>query len=96
VYIENTLSTPPLAQVNTLNVVHDCNQVAWHFEFIGLGPQRIRGFDYFLVNSKGQIYEEYVEFNSLAWAEDTGFNVTPPTTGEYAPQTSGPARLFRR
>jgi hypothetical protein len=88
-YIEDTLSTPPIPQINTLAVVHGCNQMVWQWEFIGIGPQfRVRGMTLITVDQDNKVAEQYVEFNSLAWAIDIGFNVTPPTTGPFAPPSS--------
>ena len=78
-YINDTLSTEPIAQINTLNVVAGCNQMVWQWEFIGIGTgeYRIRGMTLITVDANSSIVEQYVEFNSLAWGANIGFNITP-------------------
>lgn len=81
-YIADTLSAPPIPTINTLAIVHGCSQMVWQWEFLGIGPQfRVRGFTLITVDSYNKVIEQYVEFNSLAWAADIGFNITPPAGG---------------
>jgi len=58
--------------------------MVWQWEFIGIasGVNRVRGMTLITVDDKAQIIQQYVEFNSLAWAINAGFNVTaPPYSG---------------
>ena len=67
-----------------MSLTVECNQFVWQWRFYGIGPGPnpwIQGFTLGKVNSDGQIYYQYVEFNSLAWAEDIGFTVIPPAGG---------------
>ncbi|KAK4935517.1 hypothetical protein LTR10_023428 [Elasticomyces elasticus] len=77
-YINDTLSTPPIPTINTLAVVAGCNQMVWQWEFLGIGTgaNRVRGMTLITVDSGSKIVEQYVEFNSLAWGADIGFNIT--------------------
>ena len=87
-YINDTLSTPPIPQIDLLSLTVECNQFVWQWRFYGIGPgpnPYIQGFTLATVNSAGLINYQYVEFNSLAWAENSGYTVTPPTTGPFAP-----------
>ncbi|KAK5094448.1 hypothetical protein LTR70_004116 [Exophiala xenobiotica] len=86
-YVTDTLSTPPIPQIDTLSLTVDCNQFVWQWRFYGIGPgpnEYIQGFTLIKLNSAGLINYQYVEFNSLAWAENSGYTVTPPTTGPFA------------
>jgi hypothetical protein len=77
----DTLSTPPIPQINTIAIVNNkYDQMVWQWEFIGIGPQfRVRGFTLITVDPAScQVVQQYVEFNSLAWAIDIGFEVTVP------------------
>ncbi|KAI1625335.1 hypothetical protein EDD37DRAFT_629358 [Exophiala viscosa] len=78
-YINDTLSTEPIPQINTLNVVAGCNQMVWQWEFLGIGTgeYRISGMTLITVDAGSKIVEQYVEFNSLAWGANIGFNITP-------------------
>jgi hypothetical protein len=82
-YINDTLSTPPIPQINTLAIVHGCNQMVWQWEFLGIGTgtNRVRGMTLITVDGMSQVMMQYVEFNSLAWGADIGFNITPPAGG---------------
>jgi len=82
-YINDTLSTPPIPQINTLAIVHGCNQMVWQWEFLGIGTgaNRVRGMTLITVDGMNQVMQQYVEFNSLAWGADIGFNITPPAGG---------------
>ncbi|KAK5069579.1 hypothetical protein LTR51_008412 [Lithohypha guttulata] len=82
-----TTSTPPIPQIDTLSLTVDCNQYVWQWRFYGIGPgpnPYIQGITLGKINAAGKIYYQYVEFNSLAWAENSGYKVTPPTSGPYA------------
>lgn len=77
-------------------VVHNCDTIVWHFQFLGVGgpnsTQRVNGFSKIAVDlsrSVQPVVRQDVEFNSLAWAADSGFTIIPPTTGEYAPGPGG-------
>ncbi|KAK5937864.1 hypothetical protein PMZ80_009993 [Knufia obscura] len=86
-YVNDTLSTPAIPQIDSLSLTVDCNQFVWQWRFYGIGPgpnPYIQGFTLVKVNSAGLINYQYVEFNSLAWAENSGYTVTPPTTGPFA------------
>lgn len=84
-YITDTLSTPPIPTILTLAIVHSCTQMVWQWEFqgIGSGQNRIRGVTIITVADNKQVVHQYVEFNSLAWAENIGFNITPPAGGAF-------------
>jgi hypothetical protein len=50
-----------------------CTNVLWQWEMIV--AQRImpvKGFNLMVINEDGQLQTQYVEFNSIAWATDTG------------------------
>lgn len=83
-YVTETTAAPGVPQINTLDIVHNCNEFVWHWEFLGIGVGRIHGFTLGKVNDAGKIYYQAVEFNSLTWATDIGFTVTPPTSGPFA------------
>lgn len=82
-YIADTLSAPAIPSITTLAIVHGCSQMVWQWQFdgIGSGAFRVRGMTLITVDNSSQVVEQYVEFNSLAWAIDIGFNVTPPAGG---------------
>ena len=64
-----------------LHIVHDCSQIVYHWEFIGVGgPQsvgRVRGFSLIIVDDESKEIEYYVEFNSYTWALNLGYTIIP-------------------
>ena len=70
--------------------MHDCSSLIFFWEFNGVGgPEaparnRIRGISYQQVDHERRVLSHNVEFNSLAWAENTGFTIEFPTEGTYA------------
>lgn len=78
-YIAETLGSPPIPVVTTLGIVHDCTQMVWFWEFdgIGTGQYRVRGMTFIHVNDQALVDMQNVEFNSLAWGADIGFQITP-------------------
>lgn len=50
----------------------------WQFNGIGSGEYRVQGMTIIKVNQYKLVNYQYVEFNSLAWGIDIGFNVTVP------------------
>lgn len=100
-YIADTTSTPPIPQIDTLSLVVECNEYVWQWRFYGIGPgpnPYIQGFTRALVNDDGLIYYQYVEFNSLAWAENSGYTVSPPVSLPLPPASSTGllTRCYRR
>lgn len=90
-YVTNTLSSPPVPQIDTLALVVECNTFVWQWRFYGIGGPTapdpyVQGFTLATINEAGLIDYQYVEFNSLAWATNAGFTVTPPTEGQLAPE----------
>ena len=81
IFIEDTLSVPGPQEVNVLHIVHDCNQIVFHWQFIGVGgPQsvgRVQGFSLLIVDDVSRVTEYYVEFNSYTWALNIGYEIIP-------------------
>ena len=82
-YIADGLSAPPIPVIQTVDSFHSCDRFLWYFEFdgIGSGKYRVRGMTLGTVDlSTGLGSHQVIEFNSLAWAEDVGFTVIPPSS----------------
>jgi len=80
-YIEDTLSQNPLQQLNTVEQFHTCNKILWYWEMIGVGgpgKPRARGMSITSVDESMQVTGHQIEFNSLTWAENIGYNCTAP------------------
>ncbi|KAK5077111.1 hypothetical protein LTS08_006200 [Lithohypha guttulata] len=80
-YINDTLSEPPLQALNTVDLLHDCTKIAWYWEMIGVGgpgKPRARGVSIITVDNSQQIISHQIEFNSLQWAYNIGYNCTAP------------------
>lgn len=91
-YVENVLSAPPLARIDSLASLHNCTHIMEHWDFYGVGgPQNanipVRGFSLTKVDLSRAVQPvvwRQVEFNSIQWANNTGFTIEFPTTGQYA------------
>lgn len=83
-YVENTLSTPPIAKIDSVALTYGCQEYMWQWRFYGIGgPQAVNpwvgGFTHAKFNpANGLVNYHYVEFNSLAWGENLGYVVTLP------------------
>lgn len=80
-YINGVLNAPPVAGVNTIQIlVAGCDQILWQWVFTGIGSAQyeIKGFNLFALNSAGQIETVHLEFNSIAWGLDTGYQIIFP------------------
>lgn len=81
-YIASTLGAPPVTGINTIAVYPICpDKILWQWLFTGIGSKQyeVKGFNLFQITPAGQINQTYVEFNSFAWALDTGYTITFPT-----------------
>ena len=81
-YIASTLAAPAVMGINTLEVlVAGCDKVLWYWNFtgVGLATYEVKGFNLFSITPEGQIGQTNLEFNSFAWALDTGYTITFPT-----------------
>ena len=79
------LNAPPVEGIESLGIyVAGCDKILWQWLFAGIGTAQyeVKGFNLFDITSAGQISAIHVEFNSLAWALDTGYQVIfpPPPT----------------
>jgi len=82
-YITGVLYSPAVTGIDTLEVdVANCNKVLWYWKFTGIGSEEyeIKGFNLFTITPAGQINQTNLEFNSIAWALDTGYQVIFPTS----------------
>jgi len=84
-YISDGLAAPPFVVTpsTTLGLyVVDCNKFIWFFNFpkVGSGQYEVRGFNLFNTTDSKQISQNNLELNSLAWARNTGFQVTAPSS----------------
>lgn len=71
--------------MDTLDLFHDCNNIAWRWNIPHLGANKypVRGINLFTVNSpaKGQIVKTDLEFSSIAWGQDIGWTCQAPPAG---------------
>lgn len=80
-YINSVLNAPPVMGITTLEVlVAGCTKILWYWNFLGIGKAtyEVKGFNLFEITAAGQINQTNLEFNSFAWALDTGYNITFP------------------
>lgn len=68
--------------MSTIEVSHNCNEITWRWLASALGEaiHQVKGINVFKVPSplSGQISEDYLEFNSIAWGIDTGYHCQDP------------------
>ena len=80
-YITGIGYAPPVEGVDTLAVLVSCpDRILWQWNFTGIGSGEIgvKGFNLFTVTAAEQISTTYLEFNSVAWALNTGYNISVP------------------
>ncbi|KAK5072499.1 hypothetical protein LTR64_005028 [Lithohypha guttulata] len=80
-YINGVLNAPPVEGISTLQVlVAGCDQILWQWVFTGIGSKvaQVKGFNLFGLNAQNQIKTVHLEFNSIAWGLDTGYQVIFP------------------
>jgi len=66
---------PAIPTIQTLDVFHTCNKIAWRWlaTGIGSGKDEVKGINTFTVNpTTNQIDASFSEFNSGAWLVDIG------------------------
>ncbi|OQV06603.1 hypothetical protein CLAIMM_11148 [Cladophialophora immunda] len=84
VYINGVLNSPGLNGITTLEIlVAGCTKVLWYWNFLGVGSGQyeVKGFNLFTITPSLQIGQANLEFNSIAWGLDTGYQVIfPPST----------------
>ena len=59
--------------MSTLSVYHDCSHITWRWLITGLGSRvdEVKGINVFTVNTQGQLIENDLEFNSIAWGKSS-------------------------
>jgi len=70
-FIEGQGTQPPFPSVETLDMFHTCDRIAWRWQG-NYQPKAIRGVNMFRVNEKLQIQAVAVEMNSGAFAQNVG------------------------
>jgi hypothetical protein len=69
--------------MTTLQVFHDCNNISWRWRVDGLGLAKypVMGINDMHVPNvwTGQLDYNNLEFNSIAWGIDTGYQCQTPT-----------------
>ncbi|KIW81339.1 hypothetical protein Z517_04364 [Fonsecaea pedrosoi CBS 271.37] len=85
-FIAAVLENPPIPLLTTLDIFHDCTRIAfyWAASGVGSGVEDVRGVDLlYLTEDKEQINMAMVEFNSLAWAKDVGWQIVRANGTKY-------------
>ncbi|KIW34940.1 uncharacterized protein PV07_01677 [Cladophialophora immunda] len=85
-FIAAVLNNPPIPLLTTLDVFHDCSRIAfyWAASGVGSGAEDVRGVDLlYVTEDKEQIIMAMVEFNSLAWAKDVGWQIVRANGTKY-------------
>ncbi|CAK3964052.1 Hypothetical predicted protein [Lecanosticta acicola] len=81
-FISNLFKYPAYTGINTIKVLLDCDQLVWHYYYTGIGTKQypVRGFNNWKLQraydgcpSQIQALDMTLEFDSLAWALDTGY-----------------------
>ncbi|KAK5055430.1 hypothetical protein LTR84_013180 [Exophiala bonariae] len=83
-YIEGVLAAPPVEGITTNEIlVAGSSKILWYWTFygIGSGEYEVKGFNLFTITEKGQISTLNLEFNSIAWGLNTGYQIIFPEGG---------------
>ncbi|KAK1655122.1 hypothetical protein BDP81DRAFT_390110 [Colletotrichum phormii] len=77
-YINGTLASNPYRGVQTIEIlVAGCNNILWHWKFTEIGPKGpVKGFNLFAMNKEMQVTRLRLEFDTISWGVNVGFNVT--------------------
>jgi len=67
------VSKYPDTGIETLDIFHSCDKIAWYWLFpdVGSGQYRVKGSNLFTINKHCKITSASIEFNSIAWGLDT-------------------------
>ena len=75
----NHTAAQAIYERETLNIWHTCDVITWRWKFtLYPGALPVQGINVFVLEG-GLLKTTYIEFNSLVWAIDIGFTVTPPS-----------------
>ncbi|KAJ9606584.1 hypothetical protein H2200_008592 [Cladophialophora chaetospira] len=80
-YIGGVLGAPPVEGITTIEIlVAGTNKIVWYWNFLGIGSGQyeVKGFNLFTIEESGQISAANIEFNSIAWGLDTGYQIIFP------------------
>jgi hypothetical protein len=83
-YINGVLNSPGVGGITTIEIlVAGCTKILWYWNFLGIGSGQyeVKGFNLFTITPSLQISAVDLEFNSIAWGLDTGYQVIPPSGG---------------
>ena len=83
-YIAGVLNAPPVEGITTNEIlVAGKNKILWYWTFYGIGSAQyeVKGFNLFTINENNQISQLNLEFNSIAWGLDTGYQIVFPVGG---------------
>jgi hypothetical protein len=81
-FIDGQGTQPPFPSVETLNMFHTCDSIAWRWQG-NYAPLWIRGINMFLINEKKQIKTVLVEMNSGAFLKNVGKPECDPGIAYY-------------
>ena len=82
-YINGVLNSPPVLGINTIEIdVTTSGKILWYWVFtgIGSGEYEVKGFNLFTLTASDQIAQVNLEFNSIAWGLDTGYQIIFPSS----------------
>ena len=68
-FINGVINAPYISGMTTLAIYHDCTHITWRWLVTGLGSRvaEVKGVNVMTINTQGQIVEDDIEFNSIAW-----------------------------
>ncbi|KIW71772.1 hypothetical protein PV04_00009 [Phialophora macrospora] len=77
-YIASILNAPAPRNITTLKIMPaGCTNVLWYWRMqVGIELAPVQGFNLMEVDENNKLLSQLIEFNSIAWAVDTGFTVT--------------------
>ncbi|KIW87055.1 uncharacterized protein Z519_12352 [Cladophialophora bantiana CBS 173.52] len=85
-FIAAVLQNLPVPLLTTLDIFHDCSRIAFYWAASGVGSalEDVRGVDLLYVTEDlSQINMAMVEFNSLAWGKDVGWQIVRANGTKY-------------
>ncbi|EXJ71515.1 uncharacterized protein A1O5_05323 [Cladophialophora psammophila CBS 110553] len=83
VYINGVLRAPGLNGITTIEILAaGCTKILWYWNFLGVGGAQyeVKGFNLFTITPSMRIAQVDLEFNSIAWGLDTGYQLVRPSS----------------
>jgi hypothetical protein len=76
-YISSILNAPAPRNITTLKIMPaGCTNILWYWMMqVGIELAPVQGFNLMEIDENNKLLSQLIEFNSIAWAVDTGESI---------------------